>query len=53
MAEQWEWVEVYILFQTAVMDESTAKNKNGGMPACLHYLQLSQAEFNAIEITLQ
>lgn len=30
MAELWEWVEVYILFQTAVMDESTAKNKNGG-----------------------
>lgn len=57
MAELWEWVEVYILFQTAVMDETTAKNKNGGgaggMPACLHYLKLSQAEFNAIEITLQ
>lgn len=33
MAELWEWVEVYILFQTAVMDDSTAKNKNGGMPA--------------------
>lgn len=30
MVELWEWVEVYILFQTAVMDESTAKNKNGG-----------------------
>lgn len=56
MAELWEWVEVYILFQTAVMDESTAKNKKRGdacMPACLHYRKLSQAEFNAIEITLQ
>lgn len=56
MVELWEWVEVYILFQTAVMDESTAKNKNGGWratPACLHYLKLSQAEFSGIEITLQ
>lgn len=39
MAELWEWVEVYILFQTAVMDESTAKNKNSG-DACV--LSLSQ-----------
>lgn len=37
MVELWEWVEVYILFQTAVMDESTAKNKNGGVEgdACM------------------
>lgn len=53
MAELWEWEEVYILFQTAVMDESTAKNKNRRMPACLHYLKLSRAEFCSIEITSQ
>lgn len=27
MAELWEWEEVYIRFQTAVMDESTAGKK--------------------------
>lgn len=53
MVELWEWVEVYILFQTAVMDESTAEISTGGLPACLHYLKVSQAEFSGIEITLQ
>lgn len=44
MAELWEWVEVYILFQTAVMDESTAKNKKrGGMPACLHAFTIANS----------
>lgn len=37
MAELWEWVEAYILFQTAVMDESTAKkDKNRGKSVCFH-----------------
>lgn len=35
MAELWEWEEAYILFQTAVMDESTGKNKNRRKSACL------------------
>lgn len=51
MAELWEWEEVYILFQTAVMDESTAKNKNRRRPSCLHYLNLSHTELGSIEIT--
>lgn len=53
MAELWEWEEAYILFQTAVMDESIAKNKNRRKSACLHYLQLSHAEFGGIENSSQ
>lgn len=53
MAELWEWEEAYILFQTAVMDESTAKNKNRRKSACLHYLKLSHTEFASIEISSQ
>lgn len=54
MAVLWEWEEAYILFQTAVMDESTAKkNKNRRKSACLHYLKLSHAQFGSIEISSQ
>lgn len=46
MAEQWEWEEVYIRFQTAVMDESTAREKKnksgGGRPHAFHCLKLSR-----------
>lgn len=44
MAEQWEWEEVYIRFQTAVMDESTAKKKknDGGRLHAFHCLKLSR-----------
>lgn len=53
MAELWEWEEAYILFQTAVMDESTAKkNKNRRKSACFHYLKLSHPEFGSFEITI-
>lgn len=53
MAELWEWEEAYILFQTAVMDESTAKNKNRRQSACIHPLKLSHAEFSGIEMSSQ
>lgn len=38
MAQLWEWEEEYILFQTAVMDESTAENKNRRKSAFPHHL---------------
>lgn len=41
MAELWEWEEAYILFQTAVMDESTAKKiRTGGS---LHAFTISNS----------
>lgn len=60
MAELWEWEEAYILFQTAVMDESTARKKSkrrrtggGSLRVCLHYLKHLHAEFGSIEISSQ
>lgn len=50
MAELWEWVEVYILFQTAVMDESTAKNKNWGVGGCLHAFAISKSHRLSSEV---
>lgn len=47
MAELWEWEEVYILFQTAVMDESTAKIRTGG---CLHAFTISNSHTQSLVV---